>query len=202
MSGVNSSKNNPPNCSPIVRTNFVEVSDERPENVAMSKHTESQSDADRPDADFNLDANPAPAATPVRFGRLALWVASASALAVGVVGTVAYGVWFNQDQRAYAQAMENARQTLWITASTSAAQPTSSSGYGDLSSAPPRDISAPKLATTRPDRASCSANLDRHRPTSRAKSNSGLFTRVGSFFHRVSYRQRGTEGQRDIYSRP
>jgi hypothetical protein len=98
--------------------------------------------------------------------------------------------------------MENARQTLWITASTSAAQPTSSSGYGDLSSAPPRDISAPKLATTRPDRASCSANLDRHRPTSRAKSNSGLFTRVGSFFHRVSYRQRGTEGQRDIYSRP
>ncbi len=194
----------------------------------MSKHTESQSDADRPDADFNLDANPAPAATPVRFGRLALWVASASALAVGVVGTVAYGVWFSQDQRAYAEAMENARQTLWITASTSAAQPTSSSGYGDLSSstpptaavssvdpnapvfstqfdrraAPPRDVVAPKLATTRPDRASCSANLDHHRPTLRAKSNSGLFTRVGSFFHRVSYRQRGTEGQRDIYSRP
>jgi len=194
----------------------------------MSKHTELQSDTDRPDADFNLDVNPAPAATPVRFGRLALWVASASALAVGVVGTVAYGVWFNQDQRAYAEAMENARQTLWITAATSAAQPTSSSGYGDLSSSTPpasavssvdlnapvfstqfdrraepsRDISAPKLATTRPDRASCSANLDRHRPTSRAKSNNGLFTRVGSFFHRVSYRQRGTEGKRDIYSRP
>jgi hypothetical protein len=228
MSGVNSSKNYPPNCSPIIRTNFVEISDERPENVAMSKHTESQSDADRPDADFNADVNPAPAATPVRFGRLALWVASASALAVGVVGTVAYGVWFNQDQHAYTEAMENARQTLWITASTPAAQPTSLSGYGDLSSstpsattvsrvdlntpvfsaqfdrraAPSRDTAAPKLVTTRPDRASCSASLDRHHPTSRAKSNSSLFTRVGSFFHRVSYRQRGTEGQRDIYSRP
>ncbi|MDN7181481.1 hypothetical protein M0D69_26470 [Caballeronia sp. SEWSISQ10-4 2] len=193
----------------------------------MSKHTASQSDADRPDADFNLDANPAPATTPVRFGRLALWVASASALAAGVVGTVAYGVWFNQDQHAYTEAMENARQTLWITASTPAAQPTSSSGYGDLSSstpsaatvssvdlnapvfstqldrraAPSRNTTAPKLATTRPDRASCSASLDRHRPASRTKSNS-LFTRVGSFFHRVSYRQRDTEGQRDIYSRP
>jgi len=53
-----------------------------------------------------------------------------------------------------------------------------------------------------PDRASCSASLDRHRPVSRAKSNSSLFTRVGSFFHRVSYRQRGNEDQRDIYSRP
>jgi hypothetical protein len=231
MSGVNSSKNYPPNCSPIVRTNFVEISDERPENVVMSKmskHTELQSDTDRPDADFNLDVNPAPAATPVRFGRLALWVASASALAIGVVGTVAYGVWFNQDQHAYAEAMENARQTLWITASASAAQPTSSSGYGDLSSSTPhaatvssvdlnapvfstqfdrraatsRDSAAPKPATAHPDRASCSASLDRHRPVSRAKSNSSLFTRVGSFFHRVSYRQRGNEDQRDIYSRP
>jgi hypothetical protein len=194
----------------------------------MSNDTELQSGANRPDADFNLDVNPAPAATPVRFGRLALWVASASALAVGVVGTVAYSAWFNQDQQAYAEAMEDARQTLWITASTSAAQPASSSGYGDLSSptlpaatissvdpnapdfstqferrtAASRDTAAPKLATAHPDRASCSASLARHRPTSHAKSNSGLFTRVGSFFHRVSYRQRDTERQRDIYSHP
>src|SRR6266702_7921395 len=116
MSGVNSSKSHPSDYSPIIRTNFVEISDVRPENVAMSKDTELQPDADRRDADFNPDADPAPAATPVRFGRLALWVASASALAVGVVGTVAYGVWFNQDQHAYTEAMENARQTLWITA--------------------------------------------------------------------------------------
>lgn len=194
----------------------------------MSKDTELQPDADRRDADFNPDADPAPAATPVRFGRLALWVASASALAVGVVGTVAYGIWFNQDQHAYTEAMENARQTLWITASTPTAQPTSSSGYGDLSSSAPsatavssvdlntpvfssqlerhatpsRDTTAPKLAATRPDRAGCSASLDRHRPVSRAKSNNSVFTRVGSFFHRVSYRQRGTESRRDIYSHP
>jgi len=34
------------------------------------------------------DADPVPTAPPARFGRLALWVASASALAAGVVGTV------------------------------------------------------------------------------------------------------------------
>jgi hypothetical protein len=32
------------------------------------------------------------------------------------MGTLAYGVWFNQDQRVYAEAMEHARQTLWLAA--------------------------------------------------------------------------------------
>jgi hypothetical protein len=195
----------------------------------MSKHTELPSDTDGPDIDFDLDVDPVPAASPVRFGRLALWVASASALAVGVMGTVAYGVWFNEDQHIYAEAMENARQTLWITASTSPTQQTSPSDHDALSSSPPArgttvvsidlaapassarsnhrkapspDSAAPKLVTGRPDRASCAASPDRRRPVSRVKSNGNLFTRVGSFFHRVSYRQHGTESQRDIYSRP
>ncbi|CAB3694813.1 hypothetical protein [Paraburkholderia rhynchosiae] len=56
-------------------------------------------------------------AAPARFGRLALCVAAASALAFGVVGTVAYGVWFNSDQQTYAEAIARARQALRMPAS-------------------------------------------------------------------------------------
>ncbi|MGF6572685.1 hypothetical protein ABH945_004806 [Paraburkholderia sp. GAS333] len=74
-----------------------------------------QSDANGAQADFPAedlrDANdtrdPAP-----RFSRLALCVTAASALTLGVVGTVAYGVWFEHDQQAYADAMASARQSL------------------------------------------------------------------------------------------
>jgi hypothetical protein len=207
----------------------------------MFKHTDLPLETDGTDTDFNPDTDPAFARTPVRFGRLALWIASASALAIGITGTVAYGVWFNQDQHAYAEAMEHARQTLWLAAATAApapapesapvVQPTASSGYvavplvparpvtvasADLNApvpsavssaqfnrrAAPSDSAVPKLAVTRPPRATCSASAERHRPVSRVKSNGNLFTRAGSFFHRVSYRQHGTESQRDIYARP
>ena len=204
----------------------------------MSKPAELPSETDGTDADLNLDADadPAFAQTPVRFGRLALWVASASALTVGIMGTVAYGVWFNQDQHAYAEAMEHARQTLWLGAVPApapipAVQPTVSSGdvaaplatpappprlvtvaSTDLSApvpsaqfdrrAEPSDPATPKLAVTRPLRANCSASVERRHPVSRVKSNGNVFTRVGSFFHRVSYRQHGTESQRDIYAHP
>jgi len=201
----------------------------------MSKHTDLPSDTDGTDTDFALDADPAFARSPVRFGRLALWVASASALAIGIMGTVAYGVWFNQDQHAYAEAMEHARQTLWLAAPAPAPAPeptpvvqqTASSGYVEAPLAPshpvtvasadlnapvpstqfnrraaPSDSAVPKLAVIRPTRANCSASVERHRPVSRVKSNGNLFTRVGSFFHRVSYRQHGTESQRDIYAHP
>lgn len=57
-------------------------------------------------------SDPSVPAAPPRFGRLAMCVAAASALAVGVMGTVAYGVWFNHDQREYAEAMAGARQAL------------------------------------------------------------------------------------------
>jgi hypothetical protein len=60
-------------------------------------------------------------ATPPRFGRLAMCVAAASALAIGVMGTVAYSVWFNHDQQAYAEAMAGARRALGNNASASAA---------------------------------------------------------------------------------
>src|SRR5476649_2159862 len=120
----------------------------------MSKPAELPSETDGTDADLNLDADadPAFAQTPVRFGRLALWVASASALTVGIMGTVAYGVWFNQDQHAYAEAMEHARQTLWLAAPASApapapgleptplVQPTVSSGYVAAPLAPARPV--------------------------------------------------------------
>ncbi len=202
----------------------------------MSKPPELPSETDETDAGFNLDADadPAFARTPVRFGRLALWVASASALTIGIMGTVAYGVWFNQDQHAYAEAMEHARQTLWLGAApapelepTPAVQPTASSGDVATPLAPPgpvtvasvdlnapvpstqfdrggepSDPAAPKLAVTRPLRANCSASVEHRRPVSRVKSNGNVFTRVGSFFHRVSYRQHGTESQRDIYAHP
>jgi hypothetical protein len=54
---------------------------------------------------------------PPRFGRLALCLAAAGALTFGVMGTVAYGVWFNQDQQTYADAIAGARQALGASAS-------------------------------------------------------------------------------------
>lgn len=103
------------------------------EFIAMAKHTgppESGADspaerpvdsrADGPPGDsgqdfsqrFDPDLDPMYAMPPARFGRLALWAASASALTVGVAATVAYGVWFDQDQRAYTRAMATAQQAL------------------------------------------------------------------------------------------
>lgn len=70
-----------------------------------------------PDAGFDAGAEPSAAAPPARFERLALCVAAAGALAFGVVGTVAYGIWFNHDQQAYAEAMTGARQALGTAAS-------------------------------------------------------------------------------------
>ncbi|SPB16321.1 hypothetical protein NOV72_03519 [Caballeronia novacaledonica] len=66
--------------------------------------------------------DPGPMRTPLRFGRLALWMASATALGIGVLGTVAYGMWFNHDQRVYAEAMASARRTLGIDQPVIAAQ--------------------------------------------------------------------------------
>ncbi|WP_144141996.1 hypothetical protein [Paraburkholderia sp. BCC1884] len=66
------------------------------------------------------DQAPQAVAAPPRFGRLALCVAAASALALGVVGTVAYGIWFNHDQQAYAEAMTGARQALGVAGASAA----------------------------------------------------------------------------------
>src|SRR5471032_840397 len=139
----------------------------------MSKPPELPSETDGTDADLNLDADadPAFARTPVRFGRLALWIASASALTVGIMGTVAYGVWFNQDQHAYAEAMEHARQTLWLgavpaPAPIAAVQPTVASGDVAAPLAPPAVPAPPArlftVASTDLSAPAPSTQVDRH----------------------------------------
>ncbi|SAK87167.1 hypothetical protein AWB82_05968 [Caballeronia glebae] len=92
-----------------------------------------------PETAIDFDDEPGPMRTPRRFGRLALWMASASALGIGVLGTVGYGMWFNHDQRVYAEAMASARRTLGIDQPVIAAQ-TQSAGVVEapLSAAPGR----------------------------------------------------------------
>lgn len=80
-----------------------------------------QSEMEGPDSGFEETDGHGTNASPPRFGRLALCVAAAGALAFGVLGTVAYGVWFNHDQQAYAEAMAGARQALGVPATESAA---------------------------------------------------------------------------------
>lgn len=80
-------------------------------------------------------------AAPPRFGRLAMCVAAASALAIGVTGTVAYGVWFNHDQQAYAEAMASARQALANVPSSGAGSVT------NADSAPAQQVSPTADAT-------------------------------------------------------
>ncbi|MFL9868610.1 hypothetical protein PQR67_30950 [Paraburkholderia fungorum] len=96
---------------------------------------------ERPDTRFTAGDEPLAAAPPVRFGRLALCIATASALAVGVVGTVAYGVWFNHDQQRYADAIAGARQALGTAASTAVGQAVAES------ITPPGSAAAPMQAT-------------------------------------------------------
>ncbi|WP_248319875.1 hypothetical protein [Caballeronia sp. Sq4a] len=86
-----------------------------------------------PDFDDDLDAPRAP----LRFGRLALWMASASALGIGVLGTVAYSMWFNHDQRVYTEAMASARRTLGIDQPVIAAGPPSQTLSSGVVQAPP-----------------------------------------------------------------
>jgi hypothetical protein len=206
---------------------------------------------------------------PLRFGRLALWMASATALGIGVLGTVAYSMWFTHDQRVYAEAMTSARRTLGIeqpalantqsggmVEAAPATTVVSPSGYAAqpietatlAGTTPPPDTmppsadlavstdaedpaatvtsaapSVPVAATTpaaqvaqvaqvaqRKVSANASSAAPAHtvhtarRHVVRAKPDTGLFARMGAFFHRVSYQQQrdGTTRQRDEYSRP
>ena len=66
---------------------------------------------------FDRDGPDEPGEPPPRFGRLALCLAAAGALTFGVMGTVAYGVWFNEDQQTYADAIAGAREALGSSAS-------------------------------------------------------------------------------------
>ena len=128
----------------------------------------------------NLAVDPVPTTPPTRFGRPALWVAPASALAFGVAGAVTYDVWSNHDQRAYVESKASTRQALGITGPALPTQQVSSSGQASPStaaparataiaraelapptpsasferrSAPARDSAAPRMATGRPGKA-------------------------------------------------
>lgn len=80
----------------------------------MANHSDFPYSKDGREAEFE-DGDPSGAdASPARFGHLALCTAAAAALACGVLGTVAYSVWFNRDQQAYAEAIATARQALRI----------------------------------------------------------------------------------------
>lgn len=273
----------------------------------MFRHAElPTSGAASPDADIDLVHDDLPPHAPARFGRLALWIASASALGIGVAGTVGYKVWFNQDQRAYVEAMTIARQELGITQATLAAQTlstgiveptqaympgeapsalaaTGASPYAAAEPAPAPGLAAlpaqtaaqipdplapvstataailaaaesarsapsaapatpvappaaaaevaaarpaptapaarttqaarrsarmasaspnPQQASTRASRQNQAVSQNRRHPATHAKPDESLFARMGSFFHRVSYRQNGNSSQRDEYSRP
>src|SRR5260370_42640526 len=85
---------------------------------------------------------------------------------------------------------------------TVASAPPAPSGSFDRRAAPCPDPDARQLATARISRVSHPATQNRRHSTSDVKPNKGLLTRMGLFFHRVSYRQHGTGSQRDDYSRP
>jgi hypothetical protein len=102
--------------------------------VGMSKQAKpADAGAGSPGVDGHLEVDAMPSARPARFGRLALWSASTSALVVGIVGIVADGDRFNHDQGAYVDATASPRQAFGIIEPTSPAQQTSSSGQAALS---------------------------------------------------------------------
>lgn len=108
-----------------------------------------QSELDGPDPGFvEADGLHGTSASPPRFGRLALFVAAAGALAFGVLGTVAYGVWFNHDQQAYAEAMTGARQALGVPAAASGSAAASMAAKSAASAGPAVPAAVPRTAAT------------------------------------------------------
>ena len=158
-----------------------------------------------------------PSAPRAGFGRPALWAASAASLALGVAGTVAYGVWFNHDQRSYANAMESARRALRLNdrpppiqtaAGIVLPQPALSA---QLSPAP---APAPSAAPTPAQTTAAQADAPRPAPTkratvatraetpARAKTSHNPFTKIAAFFRPSTYRHHGTRHQPDAFARP
>lgn len=155
------------------------------------------------------------------FIRPALWAASAASLALGVAGTVAYGVWFNHDQRIYANAMESARRTLRLndrppaiqtTAGIVLPQPTLTPQFGARAAAAQEAATAPAPAQT--DVSSAQTETPRSAPAQRAtvptraetppraKTSHNPFTKIAAFFRPSNYRRHGTRHQSDTLGRP
>lgn len=181
-----------------------------------------------PDPDFATEAEgdlvscePRP-----RYGRFALWIASASSLAVGVVGTVGYGVWFHHDQGVYVDALASARQALGPTDPASAAPTAVRAGTvtqapavdtaeaGDSTSAQPASADQPPAAVSRdsaqspvvspsPTQASrASAQARTGSANSHSKASRSPFMRIAWFFHHAGSRRHGSRTRSEIYTRP
>jgi len=157
------------------------------------------------------------------FVRPALLAASAASLALGVAGTVAYGVWFNHDQRIYANAMESARRALRLndrppsiqaTAGIVLPQPTLTpqlSPHGapvqEVAAAPSpapaqAAVSSVQPETPRPAPAKRTTVSTRAEAPARAKTSHNPFTKIAAFFRPSSYRHHGTRHQSDAFGRP
>jgi hypothetical protein len=179
-----------------------------------------------PNAQIGREVNRTPQA---RYGRFALWVASASSMAIGVAGTVAYGMWFDHDQRAYVAAIASARQalgpggrespmktTVWAgQVSPTAAPPASETASADIGFVQPASSVRPdprgafsqgsgtsQVAAGRSGQVQCSTAHNRTNSISHSKQSRGPFVRIASFFHHASYRRHVTGSERDNFSHP
>ncbi|MGF6598098.1 hypothetical protein P3T23_002815 [Paraburkholderia sp. GAS448] len=180
-----------------------------------------------PGGDTRLETGYIPPAQRGRFGRVTLWAASASAIAVGVVGTGAYGVWFNHDQRGYVEAMASPQHAPEITAPATApapapttqtalsaqvpVSPASAARATAVASVEPAPPAAPVPSTAKaapavyaaaPQQASARPlQVNHHATQNRRPSTPQIkpnpFVRVSLFFQRLSYQQHGTASQRD-----
>lgn len=161
----------------------------------------------RPNARFNEKA----VAQRVGLARPSLWAASAVSLALGVAGTVAYGVWFNHDQRTYANAMENARRALRLneppppiqtTAGVVLPQPTPA--LPDPRAAPAQEpaVVAQQPNVQRPASPKRSTVQTRAETPAHAKAGRNPLTKIAALFHPASYRRHGTQHQPDALGRP
>jgi hypothetical protein len=177
-------------------------------------------------AGIDPDVDRAPHA---RYGRFALWVVSASSMAIGVAGTVAYGMWFDRDEHTYVDAIAGARQALgpgvqtpsretsvWTgqvsPAKTPPVSDTARANMGFAQQPPPvrpgsravysRGAEPSRVAAGCPDRVQRPAAQIRSNSTSQSKPSRGPFARIASFFHHASYRRHVSPAQRDSFARP
>jgi hypothetical protein len=180
-----------------------------------------------PESDYEMDyGTQGSRAMRAKNGRFTLWVASACSLAVGVAAAVAYGVWFNHDQRAYMDAIASARQALGIAGAAPGARTTAWSGQvgsssvlgvagqnetGESAATPATGsdsvTDAQDPVVSRPatlNRAQGVRPLIRSRSdtAARGKTRHNPFLRIVAFFHRGAYRHHGVRGPHDSVIRP
>jgi hypothetical protein len=129
----------------------------------------------------NLVLDPVPAAPRTLFGRPELWVAFASALAVGVVGAVTYDAWPNHHQSAYVESKASTQQIPAMTAPASPTQQLYSSGPVTPSTAPPApataiahtELSPPTPSTSFERRVASARGSAAPRPATRRSGKAG-----------------------------